>query len=192
MDCFLKVCALIPATLRKKTRQRKGMINGVVTRDTVKMVQCKYVIPSIDKVVYGMKRMLHMLLTCGTKRSISVHLFQDLKAQQSKFDLHNIKVKGSSDAKKQVQKAHTRSYTSPGIGEPGGESSAGIGSQGQFKGGVGNSNERVREESSLMSKQKITYPIYNNTSRIRSAIKAEAAPAVVAPIKSGKKVPFCI
>ncbi|GKB54249.1 hypothetical protein Tco_0905002 [Tanacetum coccineum] len=44
-------------------------------------------------------------------------------------------------------------------GLKGGESSAGIGSQGQFKGGVGNSNER-----------------------------AEAAPTVVAPVKSGKKI----
>ncbi|GJT99337.1 hypothetical protein Tco_1094855, partial [Tanacetum coccineum] len=44
--------------------------------------------------------------------------------------------------------------------QSGGESSVGIGSQGQFKGGVGNSNER-----------------------------AEAAPAVVAPVKSGKSIP---
>ncbi|GKB12763.1 hypothetical protein Tco_0846686 [Tanacetum coccineum] len=145
------------------------MINGVVTRDTVKMVQCKYAIPSIDKVVYGMKRMLHMLLTCGTKRSISVHLFQDLKAQQSKL-LKGLQMLRSRSKRLihepgRIQVVPCHNFLS--VNESG-ESLAGIGSQGQFKGGVGNSNERVREESSLMSKQKITYPIYNNTSRIVS------------------------
>ncbi|GJR18486.1 hypothetical protein Tco_0967013 [Tanacetum coccineum] len=55
----------------------------------------------------------------------------------------SLKVKGSSDAKKQVQKAHKRAHELENQVE---NLQLEIGCHGQFKGGVGNSNERDREE----------------------------------------------
>ncbi|GKD55888.1 hypothetical protein Tco_1289275, partial [Tanacetum coccineum] len=52
-------------------------------------------------------------------------------------------VKGSSDAKKQVQKAHTQAHELENQVE---NIQLEIGCHGQFKGGVGNSNERDRKE----------------------------------------------
>ncbi|GKA36632.1 retrovirus-related pol polyprotein from transposon TNT 1-94 [Tanacetum coccineum] len=55
----------------------------------------------------------------------------------------SLKVKGSSDAKKQVQKAHTQAHELENQVE---NIQLEIGCHGQFKGGVGNSNERDRKE----------------------------------------------